>query len=307
VAGWPGRALPERGRAQAILLLLLVGAGWGLTLPLLRVAVSTGYPPLGLVLWHKAIMAAGLGAVLLVRRVPFPLSIRHADLFLAVALFGAILPGYFAFLTAAALPAGLRAVILAIVPIFVLPMALVLGFERPDAKRAAGIALGAAAIVLIALPGSGLPPTASLVMLAFALIPPLSYAVEANFLVWRGSDGLDPVQVLFGASLIGIALAWPLAAMTGQIVWPRDGWGAAEWAVLLSGVLNAGAYAGYVWLVGNAGSVFASQISYLVTGFGVLWSMLLLGERYPPGVWLALAAMMAGVALVQPAPGIKAP
>jgi drug/metabolite transporter (DMT)-like permease len=32
----------------------------------------------------------------------------------------------------------------------------------------------------------------------------------------------------------------------------------------------------------------------------VLWAMALLGERFQPVVWLALAVMLAGVALVQP-------
>ena len=68
--------------------------------------------------------------------------------------------------------------------------------------------------------------------------------------------------------MVGIALTWPLAAATGQMVRPAA-WGAAEWAMLAAGVLNALAYSGYVWLVGRAGSVFASQIAYLVTGFGV--------------------------------------
>ena len=44
----------------------------------------------------------------------------------------------------------------------------------------------------------------------------------------------------------------------------------------------------------------ASQIAYLVTGFGVLWSMVLLGERYSLWVWAAFALMLLGVALVQP-------
>jgi drug/metabolite transporter (DMT)-like permease len=61
-------------------------------------------------------------------------------------------------------------------------------------------------------------------------------------------------------------------------------------------------YSAYVWLVGRAGSVFAAQVSYLVTGFGVLWSMALLGERYSGYVWAALALMFAGLALVQPRP-----
>jgi drug/metabolite transporter (DMT)-like permease len=216
-----------------------------------------------------------------------------------VAVFGAILPGYFTFLTAALLPAGVRSLIIAVVPMFVLPIALALGFERPDARRALGVVLGAAAIVLIAMPGADLPATASLAAILLALISPLSYGIEANYLAWRGSDGLHPFQVLLGASVVGIALAAPLAAGTGQLAWPRA-WGAAEWSVLLSGVLNALAYAGYVWLVGRAGSVFASQIAYLVTGFGVLWSMALLGERYSLWVWAAFALMLAGVALVQP-------
>ena len=215
-------------------------------------------------------------------------------------MFGAILPGYFSYLTAAELPAGVRSIIIAIVPMFVLPIALALGFERPDARRAAGVALGAAAIAAISLPGGGTGPAFGAGVVLLALISPVSYAVEANFLAWRGAEGLHPFQLLLGASLVGIALTWPLAAATGQTVDLGRAWGPADWAILASGVLNALAYSGYVWLVGRAGSVFASQIAYLVTAFGVIWSMLLLGERYSGWVWLAFGLMLAGVALVQP-------
>ena len=68
------------------------------------------------------------------------------------------------------------------------------------------------------MPGAGLPPAASLGIILLALVSPLSYGVEANYLAWRGSDGLHPFQVLFGASLVGIALAAPLAGATGQVV-----------------------------------------------------------------------------------------
>jgi drug/metabolite transporter (DMT)-like permease len=289
-------------RAAPVAALGVCGAAWGLTLPLLRVAVSTGYPPLGLILWHKAIMAGVLGALLVPLRLAPPLRLRHLGLFAAVAVFGAILPGYFTFLTAAELPAGVRALVIAVVPMFALPMALALGFERPDPRRALGVMLGALAVALIAMPGAGLPPAASAAMILLALLSPLSYGIEANYLAWRGSDGLHPFQLLFGAALVGIALTWPLAAATGQVVSLAHRWGAVEWAVLLSGLLNALAYSGYVWLVGRGGSVFASQISYLVTAFGVLWSMALLGERYSLWVWAAFVLMLGGIALVQPRP-----
>ena len=53
-------------------------------------------------------------------------------------------------------------------------------------------------------------------------------------------------------------------------------------------------------MVARAGAVFAAQVAYLVTGFGILWAMLLLAERYSGWVWLALGLMFAGLFLVQP-------
>ncbi|MBP7001351.1 DMT family transporter [Amaricoccus sp.] len=293
-------AKPATPRLLPVLVLVACGATWGLTLPLIRVAVSTGHAPLGIMLAQQLIMAAVCGALLVALRLPVPGLRGHLGLYAAVAAFGAVLPGYFTFLTAALMPAGVRSILIAIVPMFTLPMALALGFERPDARRAIGVLLGAAAIVLIAAPGGGVgqPVAAGVVLLA--LVSPVSYAVEANFLAWRGSDGLHPLQLLLGASLVGAAMTWPLAAATGETLDLPASWGPAEYAILASGVLNAVAYAGYVWMVGHAGSVFASQIAYLVTAFGVGWSMLLLGERYPATVWAAFAVMLGGVALVQP-------
>jgi drug/metabolite transporter (DMT)-like permease len=198
-------------------------------MPLIRVAVSTGHQPLGIVLWQKVIMATLLGVLVRAMRLRGTFARRHVALFAAVAVFGAILPGYFSYLTAALLPAGVRAIIIAIVPMFVLPMALALGFERPDARRAAGVALGAAAIAAIALPGDGgAAPAFGIGVVLLALIAPLSYGVEANLLAWRGSGGLHPFQLLLGASLLGIALTWPLAAATGQTVNLGRPWGPAE-------------------------------------------------------------------------------
>ena len=216
-------------------------------------------------------------------------------------MFGAILPGYFSYLTAAELPAGVRSIIIAIVPMFVLPIALALGFERPDARRAAGVALGAAAIAAISLPGGGAGPAFGVGVVLLALIAPISYAVEANFLAWRGAERAAPVPAA-ARGLAGRHRA-DLAAGGGRPARPSISAGPGGRRTgrsSRSGVLNALAYSGYVWLVGRAGSVFASQIAYLVTAFGVVWSMLLLGERYSGWLWLAFALMLAGVALVQP-------
>jgi drug/metabolite transporter (DMT)-like permease len=230
-----------------------VGCGWGLTLPLTRIAVSTGHPPLGLLLWQQVVMAVFLGGLLLAMGRRPVVARRHLGLFAGVAVLGSVLPGYFTYLTAVDLPAGVRAIVIAIVPMFALPIALGLRLERPDGWRALGVVCGAAAIVLIALPEAGLPPAAGAGLILLALIAPLSYGLEANYLAWRGADGLHPFELLVGASAVGVALALPLAWRAGQFVDLGRGWGAAEWAFAAASALNALAYAGYVWLVGRAG------------------------------------------------------
>ncbi len=88
--------------------------------------------------------------------------------------------------------------------------------------------------------------------------------------------------------------------MTGQWINPLLAFGVPEIALLASSCVHALVYAGYVWLAAQAGAVFAAQVAYVVTGSGVLWAMLLLGERFSTWVWAALAVMLVGLFLVQP-------
>ena len=111
---------------------------------------------------------------------------------------------------------------------------------------------------------------------------------------------MDAVQAMFGASVAGLIFVTPVMLGLGQWISPAPPWGVAEGALLLSSALHGLLYAGYVALAARAGAVFASQCSYLVTASGVIWAMLLLGERFSPFVWAAMAVMLAGLALVQP-------
>ena len=50
--------------------LLAIGAAWGLSMPLLRVATSTGHGPFGLMAWQNLVMLALLVPMLRLARVP---------------------------------------------------------------------------------------------------------------------------------------------------------------------------------------------------------------------------------------------
>ena len=219
--------------------------------------------------------------------------------FLLIAALGTVLPNSFSYRAAAELPAGVMSLVISLVAMFAFPVALLLGVDRFSWLRLGGLVLGLGGVFLLAEP-EALPDPAMVVWLPIAVIAPLCYAFEGNIVSKWGMHGLGPGHVLYGASVVGAIVALPLAVGSGQFIDPRTEWNAPEYALLLSSVIHVIVYTAYAWLVSRAGSVFAAQVSYLVTGTGVLWSMLLLGERYSLWVWAALGLILMGMFLVQP-------
>lgn len=136
--------------------------------------------------------------------------------------------------------------------------------------------------------------------LPVALVGPVFYAFEGNYVARWGTAGLDPVQAMFWASSVGALIMLPVSWLSGQWINPLPPFGVPAQALIASSVVHALVYAAYVWLAARAGAVFATQVSYIVTGSGVIWAMLLLGERFSAWIWAALAVMLLGLFLVQP-------
>jgi drug/metabolite transporter (DMT)-like permease len=279
--------------------LLTLGIGWGTTQSLGKIAVSTGHGPFGLIVWQGVIGVVVLGALTLVRGKRLRLTVAGLRFATIIAVIGTLVPTYTFYTSVIHLPAGIMAILISAVPLFSFPMAMALGMDRFSAKRLLGLSLGLAGVALITLPNTSLPDPAMAVWVPLALLGPLFYALEGNIVARWGTFGLDPVQVMFWASLVAAIMALPVALWQGQM-FDLLPFGRPEAALTLSSGLHALLYASYVWLNGRAGAVFAAQTAYFVTGSGVFWAMLLLGERFSPWVWAALVIMLSGVALVQP-------
>ncbi len=280
--------------------LIVTGAAWGATQPLAKIAVSEGYRHFGLIFWQAVLLSLILGGLTLLRGKPLPLHAPALRLYLFVALIGTVLPGIASYQAAVHLPSGVLSILLSSVPMFALPVALALGMDRLEPARVLGLLLGLGGVALLVLPEASLPGGVEAMWIGVALIASLCYAVEGNIVARWGTAGLDAVQVLAGASIIGVGLSLPMALMSGQFITPALPLGAPDKALIASGFLHAFAYSAYVWLVGRTGSVFAAQVSYLVTMFGLVWAMLFLDEAYTGWVWAALALMLGGMTLVQP-------
>lgn len=282
------------------LVLFLVATSWGLTNPLAKIAVSSGYLPLGVMFWQLTtiLIFSGILTILSHRRLPFRRD--TVDLFIGIACFGTLVPDYLLYLSAAHLPAGIFSILLGLTPVFAMPVAVLLGFDKFELRRVLGVVLGALAVAVMFVPKTSLPSDIRAIFAVLTLIGAMCYALQGNFLTWHGGARLDPLQILFGSSAFAFFIVAPGAVLSGQFVDLLIPWSRVEWAILATSVLHALAYGGFFLLVSQGGPVFASQAAYLVTGSGVLWSMLLLGETYSMWIWLAFAMMLVGIILLQP-------
>lgn len=281
-------------------ILILLGAGWGFTQPMSKLAVSTGYGHFGLIFWQLLIGTALMAAICALRGIGLPRKARHLRLYLAIAMIGTVLPNTFSYQAAVHLPSGILSLLLSMIPMLAFPIALGLGLDRFEWRRFIGLGLGLAAVLLIVVPGQEFSLNLPTIWVLAMLVVCACYAFEGNYVARWGTEGLNALQVLYGASLIGMIIAFPLAVGSGQWIDPRPPWGIPDLALIASSVAHVLVYAAYVWLVGRAGPIFTVQVSYLVTLFGIVWARLLLGESYIATVWISLVLMLVGMFLVQP-------
>ncbi|HQY43025.1 MAG TPA: DMT family transporter [Paracoccaceae bacterium] len=280
--------------------LLLLGIGWGSTQSLGKIAASGGAGHFLLIFWQLVIGVFVLGLLLLVRRRRLRLTWPGVRFALLISVIGTIIPNSAFYMAVHRLPAGIMSILISMVPLLAFPIALALGMDRFSARRFLGIACGLVGVALIAQPGAAGGQALPLGWIALAMVGPFFYAIEGNVVARWGTAGLEPMEAMFLASLIGAPLALALTMVSGQWVWPSQPFGRPEWALIGSSALHALLYTGYVALAARAGAVFATQTSYIVTASGVFWAMALLGERFNSGVWAALIVMFAGLFLVTP-------
>ncbi len=286
-------------RYVPFVILALLGAGWGLSQPLAKIVVSGGYRPIGMIFWQFVIGALVMAIITYARGKRLPLGWPQVRLYLIIAFVGTLIPNFTSYESARHLPSGVISILISTMPIFAFPLALAFGVDRFSWVRLSGLVLGLIGVFLLIGPDA-LPDAAMVAFIPLAIVAPLFYALEGNIVAKWGTYDCDPIQVLLGASIIGAVMSAPLALISGQWIDPRLPWETIDWVLLLMAVIHVFAYSGYVWLVGQAGSIFAAQVSYLVTAFGVVWAMLILSESYSSWIWAALGLIFIGMFLVQP-------
>jgi drug/metabolite transporter (DMT)-like permease len=291
---------PQPTTLFSLAFLLLLGSVWGSTIIMMKHAVSTGHQPLGLIFWQLVLGAVLLSVIARWQGAPLPMTWPHIRFYAIVALCGTIIPNTFSYIVAVHLPAGILAIAIATVPMFSLLVALLIQSERFNGIRMLGIFLGAVAILLILGPEADFGSQGVGFFMLLALVAPLFYGLEGNYLARKTPPKMDPITTSRGASVVGLVICTPITLATNSWVDLSETWTSVEWAILANSLLHVVTYTGYIWLVGRTGAVFASQVAYIVTLSGVFFGIVILGETHSQLVWLALGFMLIGLVLVQP-------
>ncbi len=279
--------------------LFVTGIAWGSTQLLSKLTVNGGHHPLGISFASTLLGAMVITLVLLVRGEKLPVSRRHLIYYFICGLSGTAIPNYFSYAAIDHLPVGVFTILLSIVPMTTFLGAVALGLDRPEPRRFLGLCAGASAVLLLVLPETSLPDRRAIVWVLVALLPPISYTVENIYIARSKPEGTSALHTICGLSWSALIVITPVTLASGT--WMDLGAAPESTAAMaVMTVLHLVAYGGLVWLIGQAGPVFAAQVSYVVTLSGVALGMIFLGESHSGWVWLSLVLMLAGLALVQP-------
>ena len=245
-------------------------------------------------------MILSLGLIQIFRKKKLPLNLNCFWRYVLVALLGTILPNSIMYKAYFHLQSGIMSILVSIVPMIAFLLVLVLQMEKFEIRRFLGVLFGIFAIILIVFPKLDLGYIGEVGWILLALLSPLCYAIEGVWINKIGIAKLDPIEVILGASILGFFILMPIVALNGYWITPYRIWGPAEFAITASSLIHSLIYISYIWLIGKAGVIFASQVSYIYTASGIGFSIILLGEGYSLFVWAAVILMLMGLMMVRP-------
>ncbi len=274
---------------------------WGSTYLAIAVAVET-MPPLTALGTRFLAACAVLGLALVLRRGPRALAVPWQELRGAVVV-GALLLGVGMGVLSLAeqhVPSGVAALIVAIMPLWVVILRAVTG-DRPPLVTWLGVAVGIAGVVVLVGPGSaGGDAAAQRTFWSVAMLGSTACWAFGSFLQPRIRTPRDPLLMSFYEMLTGGLALTAVGLLRGEHVTDmahataRSWWG---WAYLVV-VGSLVAYTAFVWLVGHAPLSLVSTYAYVNPVVAVLLGWWILGEPLTLGLLVGGAVVVVGVMLV---------
>ena len=185
-------------------------------------------------------------------------------------------------------------------PIFTYALALLLRVEGFSKLRFLGLILGLASICIIVLPETSLPSKSAAIWVLLACLSSLFCACENIYLDIAELDDIGPLRLSCGMGFTSAAFLLIPTYLTGSLTETLSTSTELTLTVISLGLIGATAYACFVFTVRISGPIFASQVGYLVTVSGIIWGVVIFGEKHSTWIWIAFVLIMLGLLCISP-------
>jgi drug/metabolite transporter (DMT)-like permease len=282
---------------QDYALLVALGAVWGSSFLLIKLAVAT-IPPVTVATGRIAVGALALVLIVAARRQCWPRARRTWLLLAIMGVIGNVIPFSLINWGEVRIDSGLTAILMSTVPLATILLAPAFVRDEPiTAAKLIGVALGMAGVAVLIGPGALVGAHGELLGQIAVTTAALCYAV--NGLVARQLPPM-PVEVIGAGTLLCAAIVALPVSLGADRPWHIAPSALSLAALVGLGIVNtAGGYLLLFRLVVRAGAGFASLNNFLVPLFGILWGALLLSERPRPSALVGLTLILGGLAAVR--------
>lgn len=290
----------KKSRYLCWAILIASGVIYGSSFSFMKVAVSKGANPLGLVFWFALLAMIVLGVELMATGKFKDMDLKLLRFCLPWGILSVVFPNLFFFYAAREIPASIIAMGIALVPILTLTGAILLRREKLTLRRSVGIGLGAAGLMMVLVPKTSLPEAGDTIFVMVAFLGAACYAAEHLYIEVKAPADVPVDKLLFLMFASVAVLLLPIVLVTGTFFVPHWPFGAAEGAIIAVAGITLLDYFFITLLILWAGPVFTSQAAYIVTLAGMIWGMVIFQESHSTWIWVAIATLLSGLTLVRP-------
>lgn len=296
---WPSRAretaVSHRSNKPLALTVMLValGAIWGLQVSLAKVAGGGDDTPLSQLLFIHLVLGGAFTVFLGLRGQGFLPSRQDVVFCVASAVLANIGPLWLDLTITPHVSAGIYTLIACMTPIFVVVLALILRCEPTGWRKIAAVVAGFASVSIVIVPG--LSGGDSFEWLLAALATPILGAVCCVFMMRYWPSGRTALQITTGILLAGCAILVPIDLATSAFARPARAGLDLDPALLALTLSIAVEFFLFSRIIRVGGAICASYADFVAVFAGLGWGFVFFGEQ--PTGWIGAAVLLGVVAL----------
>jgi len=279
--------------------MVYLGLTFGLSFSIVKIILMEIESPIVILFWQSCFSSFLLFASCFFSLNSLKGIINNLGVMILLACFGVIIPNFILYLSAIHLSAGTISILLALIPFCAYIIALILGIERIDLLRLFGVVLGFIAISILVFPGHTSNKTDLNFWIIIGLLVPIFIGAVNISLASESFKRLKPLHIAFGMNLLS-AMLLSLMLPSNVNFWFSINSSKLFFLIFLLSFIGSIGFIIFIKLVKNHGPVFASQVNYLVTLFGIMWGYIIFSEVHSMRFWVSLLLIIGGLFLVRP-------